>query len=166
MVEVQKDPIQPPKFKINRKIPRGPPSPPVPVLHSPPRMVTTKEQHEWKIPPCISNWKNNHGYTIPLDKRLAVDGRELLEINGNFAKLSQSLYIAEADTREAVKRRNQLQLAVSQKQYQANDEKLRLLAQKAREDQAEIHIGVTKDNVEARERDQLYTLPEAQGEGT
>ena len=21
------------------------------------------------IPPCISNWKNNEGYTIPLDKR-------------------------------------------------------------------------------------------------
>ena len=34
-----------------------------------------KDQQEWKIPPCISNWKNSKGYTIPLDKRLAADGR-------------------------------------------------------------------------------------------
>ena len=30
---------------------------------------------DWKIPPCVSNWKNAKGYTIPLDKRLAADGR-------------------------------------------------------------------------------------------
>ncbi|NXR97658.1 SNW1 protein, partial [Oxylabes madagascariensis] len=39
--------------------------------------MTVKEQQEWKIPPCISNWKNAKGYTIPLDKRLAADGRGL-----------------------------------------------------------------------------------------
>jgi hypothetical protein len=27
-------------------------------MHSPTRKVTVKEQKEWKIPPCISNWKN------------------------------------------------------------------------------------------------------------
>jgi len=42
----------------NKKIPKGPPSPPAPVMHSPNRKVTVKEQQEWKIPPCISNWKN------------------------------------------------------------------------------------------------------------
>lgn len=37
------------------------------------------------------------GYTIPLDKRLAADGRGLQEtqINDNFAKLSEALYVAE-----------------------------------------------------------------------
>lgn len=45
-------------FRINKKIPRGPPSPPAPILHSPTRKVTVKEQQDWKIPPCISNWKN------------------------------------------------------------------------------------------------------------
>ena len=39
MVEAQKDPMEPPKFKTNTKIPRGPPSPPAPVLHSPTRKV-------------------------------------------------------------------------------------------------------------------------------
>ena len=41
-------------------------------MHSPTRKVTVKEQQDWKIPPCISNWKNAKGYTIPLDKRLAA----------------------------------------------------------------------------------------------
>jgi SNW domain-containing protein 1 len=42
MVEAQKDPLEPPKFKTNTKIPRGPPSPPAPVLHSPTRKVCIK----------------------------------------------------------------------------------------------------------------------------
>ena len=59
--------------------------------------VTVKEQQEWKIPPCISNWKNVKGYTIPLDKRLAADGRGLqgVHINENFAKFAEALYIAD-----------------------------------------------------------------------
>lgn len=32
---------------------------------------------DWKVPPCISNWKNSRGYTIPIHMRLAADGRSL-----------------------------------------------------------------------------------------
>lgn len=56
MIEVVEDPLEPPKFK-GKKIPRGPPSPPPPVLRSPPRKVTAQEQKDWMIPPCVSNWK-------------------------------------------------------------------------------------------------------------
>jgi len=37
------------------------------------------------------------GHTIPLDKRLAADGRGLqsVHINENFAKLAEALYIAD-----------------------------------------------------------------------
>ena len=42
MVDVQKDPMEPPRFKVNKKIPRGPPSLPAPVMHSPNRQVTVK----------------------------------------------------------------------------------------------------------------------------
>ena len=48
-----------------------------------------KEQQEWKIPPCISNWKNARGYTIPLDKRLAADGRGL-QVNLYYYLLSKT----------------------------------------------------------------------------
>ena len=80
ITEVVEDPLEPPRFK-HKKIPRGPPSPPAPVLRSPPRKVTAQEQKEWMIPPCISNWKNNKGFTIPLDKRLAADGRGLQDVS-------------------------------------------------------------------------------------
>jgi SNW domain-containing protein 1 len=80
MAEVVEDPLEPPRFK-HKKIPRGPPSPPPPVLRSPPRKATAQEQKEWMIPPCISNWKNNKGFTIPLDKRLAADGRGLQDVS-------------------------------------------------------------------------------------
>lgn len=80
MTEVQEDPLEPPKFK-HKKIPRAPDEPPPPVLQSPPRAVTAQDQKDWMIPPCISNWKNNKGYTVPLDKRLAADGRGLQDVS-------------------------------------------------------------------------------------
>lgn len=140
LVEAQVDPMEPPRFKINKKIPRGPPSPPAPVLHSPTRRVTVKEQKEWKIPPCISNWKNAKGYTVPLDKRLAADGRGLqqLHINENFAKLAEALYIADRKAREAVETRAQLEKKLAQKEKEAKEEHLRQLAQRARDERAGI----------------------------
>lgn len=140
LVEAQVDPMEPPRFRINKKIPRGPPSPPAPVLHSPTRRVSVREQKEWKIPPCISNWKNAKGYTVPLDKRLAADGRGLqqLHINENFAKLAEALYIADRKAREAVETRAQLERKLAQKEKEQKEEHLRLLAQKARDERAGI----------------------------
>lgn len=161
MVEVQRDPMSPPRFKINTKIPRGPPSPPAPVLHSPTRKVTAKEQKEWKIPPCISNWKNAKGYTIPLDKRLAADGRGLqqVHINENFAKLAEALYIADRKAREAVEMRAQLEKKLAQKEKEKKEETLRALAQKAREERAGVRhsaaVGAGDKEDDAKERDQL-----------
>ncbi|CAG8622522.1 5251_t:CDS:10 [Gigaspora rosea] len=135
MVEMPVDPMEPPKFK-HKKIPRGPPSPPAPVLHSPPRKVSAKEQQEWVIPPCISNWKNAKGYTIPLDKRLAADGRGLQEvtINDNFAKLSEALFTADRHAREEVRQRALMREKLAQKEKEEKERRLRMLAQKAREE--------------------------------
>lgn len=158
MVEAQIDPMEPPKFRINKKIPRGPPSPPAPVMHSPTRKVTVKEQQEWKIPPCISNWKNAKGYTIPLDKRLAADGRGLqqVHINENFAKLAEALYIADRKAREAVEMRAQMEKSLAKKEKEKKEENLRMLAQKAREERAGIRSQAAGDkDEEARERDQM-----------
>ena len=156
MVEVQKDPLEPPKFKINKKIPQAPPSPPPPIMHSPTRKVTVKEQQEWKIPPCISNWKNAKGFTIPLDKRLAADGRGLqqVHINENFAKLSEALHIADRKAREAVEMRAQMEKKVAQKEKEKKEEKLRRLAAEAREQRAGIRQGGA-DEDEIDERDEI-----------
>lgn len=135
MVEAPVDPLLPPQFK-HKRIPRGPPSPPAPVMHSPPRKVTQEDQQAWVIPPCISNWKNAKGYTISLDKRLAADGRGLQEttINDNFAKLSEALFIADRHARDEVRLRADMQARLAAKEKDEKEQKLRMLAQKAREE--------------------------------
>eukprot|EP00126_Sphaerothecum_destruens_P001791 Sdes_comp15214_c0_seq1m4043 len=139
MYELRSDPMEPPKFK-HKLAPRGPPSPPAPVMQSPPRKVTVEDQNNWKIPPSISNWKNPKGYTVALDKRLAADGRGLQEVvaNDNFSKLAEALYIADRKAREAVELRAQVQKKLAQKEKEKKEESLRLLAQKAREERAGV----------------------------
>jgi SNW domain-containing protein 1 len=137
IVEKQQDPMEPPKFK-HKKIPRGPPSPPAPVMHSPPRKLTAEDQEAWKIPPPVSNWKNPKGYTVPLDKRLAADGRALKDvtINDKFAHLSEALFTADRIAREEVKQRALMQQRLAEKEKMQREDNLRMLAQKAREERA------------------------------
>ncbi|XP_054034578.1 SNW domain-containing protein 1-like [Dryobates pubescens] len=153
MVETQKDPLEPPRFKTNKKIPRGPTSPPVPIMHSPTRKGTVKEQQEWKIPPCVSTWKNTKGYTVALDKRLAAGGRGLqaVHINENFAQLAEALYIADRKAREAVEMRAQLERKMAQKEKEKHEAKLRAMAQKARESRAGLQSHAGKEAAEARD---------------
>jgi SNW domain-containing protein 1 len=137
IVERQQDPMEPPKFK-HKKIPRGPPSPPPPIMHSPPRKLTAEDQEAWKIPPPVSNWKNPKGYTVPLDKRLAADGRGLQDvtINDKFAQFAEALFTADRHAREEVKQRAQMQQKLAEKEKLQKEEHLRMLAQKAREERA------------------------------
>ncbi|KAL2929065.1 SNW/SKI-interacting protein [Bienertia sinuspersici] len=154
MVEMPVDPLEPPKFK-HKRVPRASGSPPVPVMHSPPRPVTVKDQQDWKIPPCISNWKNPKGYTIPLDKRLAADGRGLqdVQINDNFAKLSEALYVAEHKAREAVAMRSKVQKEMAMKEKEKKEQELRALAAKARSERTGIAAPVAAPAPSARDMD-------------
>jgi len=141
MVPKQIDPMQPPKH-MHRKAPRGPAEDPVPVLHAPPEKLSKEEREAWNVPACISNWKNTRGYTIPLDKRLAADGRGLRDdatINPNFAVLSESLYVAERQAREEVRTRAAVQKRLVLDQRQRREDELRELANKARLERS--HVG-------------------------
>lgn len=139
VMEMPKDPFDPPKFS-HKRAPKPPPSPPPPVLHSPPRRVTAEEQRSWHIPPCISNWKNPKGYTIPLDKRLAADGRGLQEnrINEGFASFAESLYLAERHARDEVEKRALVEKKLAERERAEQEGTLRSLAHKAREEKAAI----------------------------
>eukprot|EP01147_Barroeca_monosierra_P008996 gene8996-1327_t len=154
MVEEQVDPLEPPKFKTNKVIPRGPPSPPAPVLHSPPRKVTAEEQRNWAIPPCISNWKNHRGFTVPLDKRMAADGRGLQDvtINDNFAKVAEALYVAERNSRIAIQKRHEIRTRAAQKEKERQEDSLRRMAERAREQRAGIRVS-TQDGSDNEEGD-------------
>ncbi|KAG9246424.1 SKIP/SNW domain-containing protein [Calycina marina] len=135
IVQRQQDPLEPPKFK-HKKIPRGPPSPPAPVLRSPPRKLTAADQEAWKIPPAISNWKNPKGFTVALDKRLAADGRGLQDVtvSDKFAQMSEALFTADRHAREEVKQRNIMQQRLAEADKQKAEDRLRGLAAKAREE--------------------------------
>lgn len=142
IVEKQRDPMEPPKFK-HKKIPRGPPSPPPPVMHSPPRKLTAEDQEMWKIPPPVSNWKNPKGFTVPLDKRLAADGRGLqdIAISDKHAQFAESIKMAERHAREEVQQRALMQQRLAEKEKNQKEDNLRMLAQKAREDRANAQRG-------------------------
>lgn len=163
--EMPVDPLEPPKFK-HKKVPGGPPSPPVPVMHSPPRKITVADQQNWKIPPCVSNWKNIKGYTVPLDKRLAADGRGLQEvqINDKFAKLSESLFVAERTARKEISLRADMQKQVMKKQKEARDEEL---LNKAKEARNQVAAGVrareTEEYTGADEPEEPATAEDLEG---
>nr|POE72965.1 pre-mrna-processing protein 45 [Quercus suber] len=142
IVQRQQDPMEPPKHKI-KKVPRGPPSPPPPVMHSPPRKLTAEDQEAWRIPPPISNWKNSKGYTVPLDKRLAADGRGLQDvtINDKFAQFSEAMNLADRHAREEVQQRQRMQQRLAEKEKEAKEDNLRQLAQKARADREVMNSG-------------------------
>jgi SNW domain-containing protein 1 len=153
--EMPVDPLDPPKFQ-HKKLPQAPPSPPAPVMHSPPRKITVQDQQNWKIPPCISNWKNIKGYTMALDKRLAADGRTLQEvqINDKFAKLSEALFIAERTARKEIDHRAKMMQMLQKKKKEATEEQLRKLASEARKAGAKTTVRETEGYDEVSREDE------------
>jgi SNW domain-containing protein 1 len=59
-----------------------------------------------------------------------------VHINDNFAKFAESLYIADRHAREEVRQRSLMQQKLAQKEKEAKEENLRLLAQRAREERS------------------------------
>lgn len=167
MVEVQKDPMEPAKFKINQKIPGPPPSPPAPVMHSPPRKSNPEEQIKWKVPPCVSSWKNPRGYTVALDKRCAFNGRNGAQpemINAKFDVLSTALSISTSQHRKKLEEIKEAERLLAEKAKERNQEKLLSLARQAREERAAVQRGLghyrddddeDQNEDEARDRDRI-----------
>jgi SNW domain-containing protein 1 len=161
MHEVQVDPLEPAKFK-HKRIPRGPGSPPKTIMHSPPRKLTVKDQQDWKIPPCISNWKNAKGYTIPLEMRLSADGRTLQQhtINEKFAKLANAFYIAERQSRKEIEERNKIQKTMAYKDYLKQETKMREAAALARTEKTKILETTVEETEESGKRQNPYIQEE------
>lgn len=72
---------------------------------------------------------------MPLDKRLAADGRGLqdVSINDKFAQFAEALFTADRHAREEVRQRAQMQQKLAEKEKAEKEERLRQLAQNARE---------------------------------
>lgn len=130
----QQDPMLPPKHKL-RKNRNTEPSPPPPILkNTKPAKVSKEEQDKWKIPSVISNWKNNQGFTISLDKRmLAATSNETPEVNlDRLADLSSALESADKQAREDIKARNEMRRQAVEKEQREKELKLQELAELTR----------------------------------
>ncbi|KAF4635541.1 hypothetical protein G7Y89_g2549 [Cudoniella acicularis] len=135
IVERQIDPMEPPKFK-HKKIPRGPPSPPPPVMHSPPRKLTAEDQEAWKIPP----------------PRVKLE-----ESKGLYGSFAEALFTADRHAREEVKQRALMQQRLAEKEKQQKEDHLRMLAQKAREERAAAGSGGRRGSRTSRSRSGSYS---------
>lgn len=83
-----------------------------------------------------------------------------VHINEKFAKLAESLYIADRKARESVELRAQLQKKQAQKEKEKKEDTLRQLAQQVREERAGLRPGAgaaaaREDDDDAAERDNL-----------
>lgn len=137
----KEDPMLPPKFKL-RKNREKPPSPPPPVLKAAPAEKVTKEvKDKWHIPAAVSNWKNNQGFTLDLNKRvMAASGGSAptgLEINyENFTLLASALERADKSAREEIAVRNEQRKEMALKEQQEKERQLKELVEKTRAQRA------------------------------
>jgi SNW domain-containing protein 1 len=141
LTELPKDPLEPTKFKT-KKIPRESDEAPVPVMHSPPRKLTYKDQQDLKIPPCISNWINSKGYTIPLEMRISADGRNMKDfsVSDKFSKFADVLYITEKQARQEIEERNRIQESIKMIDTLKKEQDLKLAAKEAREKKMQMVV--------------------------
>ena len=144
--------MEPPRFK-HKRIPRAAPSPPPVIMRSPNRKLTAKDMSDWKVPPCISNWINAKGYTIPLHMRLQADGRSLQDtsVNERFAQFADSMYAAEKQARKEVEERNKVQETIKLALAAKKEKEIREAATLARAEKAGLMASsISKFNSELR----------------
>lgn len=154
----QEDPMLPPKFKLRKNRHREP-SPPPPILKntsSTDNKLTKEDRDKWNIPAAISNWKNNQGFTISLDKRmLAANGgsESTAPINlEKFGKLSEALEKADKEARENIKIRNEILHEKALKEQQEKEMKLKELAEITRLERSNTRKRSGNDNSEYNKR--------------
>ena len=159
VVEAQVDPMEPARHKI-KKVPFKPDTDNVPVLHAPDK-ISHAEVAAFKIPPVISQWKNDSGFVIALDKRLAADGRGAQEvtINNKFAALSEALYVTEKKAAEDLRLRNAIRRQVAMQEKADKDADLRELAARARMGRAGIRRTGTGEEGGGEDEDESSERP-------
>jgi SNW domain-containing protein 1 len=114
---------------------------------------------DWKVPACISNWKNAKGYTIPLHMRLQADGRSLQDtsVNQGFATFADSMYAAEKQARKEVEERAKVQETIRAALAAKKEKEIREAATLARAEKAGLMASsISKFNSEIRKDDSEY----------
>ncbi|KAA8492416.1 SNW/SKI-interacting protein [Porphyridium purpureum] len=148
---VQADPMEPPRFR-HRRAPSCQPGPEEPVLHSPPQKLTKQDLKQWDVPPSISQWKNQGGFAIALDKRLAANSKNVShtmvgnheQVSSRFSELAESLLKAEQTARDDIEQRARIQREMESRERERKELELRELAALAR-----AHRGVVSGGADS-----------------
>ena len=72
--------------------------------------MTFEDQKLWKIPPCVSNYKNQKSFLIPLEMRLDMEKRNRgdTKINDKFKNFADALSQSEKRAKQYLKNKRQL----------------------------------------------------------
>ena len=121
----------------------------VPVLQAPPTPLSMEEQKKWKIPPCVNMSNNPKGLVIPLDIRLANDGRNLREYkaNKNFAKFADVLTLTEKNVRKEIEERNKIAQSIQIAAAMKKEQELKEAAKQARMERKSFNNLTNKSNM-------------------
>ncbi|GEQ72227.1 hypothetical protein JCM33374_g5914 [Metschnikowia sp. JCM 33374] len=154
----KEDPMLPPKFKL-RKNREKEPSPPPPILKTAPTEKITKDiKDKWHIPSAVSNWKNNQGFAISLDKRVhaasggSVDQGPSINIE-KFSSLSSALENADRAARDELSARNEQRKQLALREQAEKEKRLQeLLAKSRRQNGKRPGEGYHQDSDQSRKK--------------
>ena len=163
IAEKRNDPFDPSRFRTRKSIALQEDDPET-IMTAPLKKLTPEEEKYWNIPPCVSNWRNPAGNVIPLDKRVAADGRrnQRPELSDKFAPFTRALEQTMSSINEAAKQRaiQQRQLLLKQQQEEEErqkeeirklrDEKLKLALKRTKEEKR--HEKLLREHIEERKR--------------
>lgn len=140
------DPCEPIKFKHRRM--QKEPEPPVPVLRSPPKKLSAKTVRKWNVPPCMSNYKNQKGYTVPIEMRIMSDMRNNkdLKLSENFAKISDIINICEKESKLRIEERAKAKNSINLVNALKKEQELLIAAEAVRKQKLYNNLNSTVEN--------------------
>ncbi|KAI3402495.2 PRP45 [Candida oxycetoniae] len=135
---LHEDPMLPPRQKLEKNRPERRETLPEPILKplsQNSNKLTKEEKEKWNIPSAISNWKNNLGFTIGLEKRMMGKkrGYDEDEINlEKFGALSQALNQAEVKAREDIQKRNEIRFERERLEQREREKRINEIASRSK----------------------------------
>ena len=128
-------------------------------MQEPSKKISYEEQKKWKIPPCVSISKNPKGFVIPLNIRLANDGRNFREYqaNKNFAKFADVLNLAEKQVKAEIQEHNRIAQSIQIAAAMKKEQELKEAAKIARQERNSFISSSINDDIENKNNSDLLS---------
>ena len=150
LVALPVDPLSNLKYKHHK----------IPLSNTNEKNLSLEEQKKWKIPPCVNMSNNPKGLVIPLDIRLANDGRNLREYkaNKNFAKFADILALTEKNVRKEIEDRNKIAQSIQIAAAMKKEQELKEAAKQARMERNSLNNYTNSNKSYNNNSNMIYSL--------